>query len=47
MYFNFKGGWERGSLNVYDIITETRYDYYELFFKELEIGNCTCNFRVT
>ena len=41
------GGWERGSLNVYDIITETRYDYYELFLKELEISNCTCNFRVT
>ena len=32
---------------VYDIITETRYDYYELFLKELEISNCTCNFRVT
>ena len=24
---------------VYDIITETRYDYYELFLKELEISN--------
>lgn len=40
-----RGGVGKGLL--YDIITETRYDYYELFLKELEISNCTCNFRVT
>ena len=40
-----RGGVGKGL--VYDIITETRYDYYELFLKELEISNCTCNFRVT